>query len=101
MEQPTGCVAQSGPTFIYICNQVSEDPSRDPGERLNYFKKTPKRLKSTLSVDGSKYFCYHHTEADTIDTLDPDEFNRCVAAMAVMAYVVGRDAGDAAACGCR
>lgn len=41
-----------------------------------------------LRVDGSKYFWYHHTNADTIDKLDKDEFNRCVATMAVMAYVV-------------
>ena len=40
-----------------------------------------------LTVDGSKYFWYHHTEADTIDKLDPAEMARCVAAMAVMAYV--------------
>ena len=41
-----------------------------------------------LQVDGSKYFWYHHTDADTIDKLDPEEMARCVAAMAVMAYVV-------------
>ena len=41
-----------------------------------------------LSVDGSKYFWYHHTDADTIDKLDPADMARCVAAMAVMAYVV-------------
>tara|TARA_B100000614_G_scaffold259279_1_gene283500 strand:+ start:950 stop:2338 length:1389 start_codon:yes stop_codon:yes gene_type:complete len=41
-----------------------------------------------LKVDGSKYFWYHHTEADTFDKVDKDEFNRCVATMAVMAYVV-------------
>ncbi|MFQ5569115.1 MAG: M28 family metallopeptidase [Rhodothermales bacterium] len=41
-----------------------------------------------LSVDGSKYFWYHHTPADTIDKLDPHEFNLCVATLAVMAYVV-------------
>ena len=41
-----------------------------------------------LRVDGSKYFWYHHTEADTIDKLDPHEMNLCVAALAVMAYVV-------------
>ena len=40
-----------------------------------------------LSVDGSRYFWYHHTEADTIDKLDPREMNLCIAALAVMAYV--------------
>lgn len=41
-----------------------------------------------LVVDGTEYFWYHHTEADTLDKLDIDEFNLCVATMAVMAYVV-------------
>jgi carboxypeptidase Q len=41
-----------------------------------------------LNVEGERYFWYHHTDADTLDKLDPDELARCVAAMAVMAYVV-------------
>jgi carboxypeptidase Q len=41
-----------------------------------------------LDVDGTRYFWYHHTDADTIDKLDPREIGLCVAAMAVMAYVV-------------
>ena len=41
-----------------------------------------------LEVEREKYFWFHHTDADTIDKLDPAEFNRCVAAMAVMAYVI-------------
>ena len=41
-----------------------------------------------LRVEGNKYFWYHHTNADTWDKLDLDEFNRCVATMAIMAYVV-------------
>jgi carboxypeptidase Q len=41
-----------------------------------------------LDVDGSRYFWYHHSEGDTLDKLDPVELARCVAAMAVMAYVV-------------
>ncbi|NND72435.1 MAG: M20/M25/M40 family metallo-hydrolase [Rhodothermales bacterium] len=40
-----------------------------------------------LRVDGTEYFWYHHTEADTMDKLDPHEINLCVATMAVMAYV--------------
>jgi carboxypeptidase Q len=40
-----------------------------------------------LRVDGPKYFWFHHTEADTMDKLSRDEFNLCVAALAVMSYV--------------
>ncbi len=40
-----------------------------------------------LVVDGSRYFWYHHTAADTIDKLSAEEYNKCIAAMAVMAYV--------------
>ena len=42
----------------------------------------------SLDVDGSKYFLIHHTQADTIDKIDPDEMAKCAAAIAVMAYVV-------------
>jgi carboxypeptidase Q len=41
-----------------------------------------------LRVDGERYFWYHHSEADTLDKLDPRELAECVAALAVMAYVV-------------
>ncbi|MEZ4589347.1 MAG: M28 family metallopeptidase [Gemmatimonadales bacterium] len=43
------------------------------------------------NVDGSKYFWYHHTEADNVDKLDPREVAMNVAAMAVMAYVVAEE----------
>ena len=41
-----------------------------------------------LHVDGTRYFWYHHTNADTPDKLDPRDVARCVAVMAVYAYVV-------------
>ena len=41
-----------------------------------------------LTVDGTRYFWYHHTDADTVDKLDPHEVALCVATMAVMAYVI-------------
>ncbi len=40
-----------------------------------------------LIVDNSRYFWYHHTEADMLDKLDVDEFNLSVAALAVASYV--------------
>jgi len=42
----------------------------------------------SLNVEGSKYFWYHHTDADTFDKVDYHEFTKCVAAMAIMAFVV-------------
>ena len=41
-----------------------------------------------LDVEQEKYFWYHHSSADTLDKLDPADVARCVAAMAVAAYVV-------------
>ena len=40
-----------------------------------------------LLTDADRYFWYHHTDADTVDKLDPQELARCAAAMAIMAYV--------------
>ena len=41
-----------------------------------------------LTVESEKYFWYHHTAADTWDKLNIQEFNQCVASMAVMSFVV-------------
>lgn len=45
------------------------------------------------NVDGTRYFWYHHTHADTVDKLDPREVAMNVAAMAVMAYVIAEMPG--------
>ncbi len=42
----------------------------------------------SLDVDGTHYFDIHHTHADTMDKVNPQELAACVAALAVMAYVV-------------
>lgn len=41
-----------------------------------------------LNVDGARYFDIHHTHADTLDKVDPQDLALCVAAMAVLAYTV-------------
>jgi carboxypeptidase Q len=41
-----------------------------------------------LNVDGARYFDIHHTHADTLDKIDPQDLAHCVAAMAVLAYAV-------------
>ena len=42
----------------------------------------------SLNVESSKYFWYHHTAADTFDKVDFYDFNKCIAAMAIMAFVI-------------
>ncbi len=38
--------------------------------------------------DGRKYFDYHHTAADTLDKVDPQELRENAAAMAVLGYAL-------------
>ncbi|HEU4642409.1 MAG TPA: peptidase M28 family protein, partial [Gemmatimonadaceae bacterium] len=40
---------------------------------------------AALDIDGSRYFWYHHSEADTIDKLDAHEMALCVATMGAIA----------------
>jgi carboxypeptidase Q len=42
----------------------------------------------SLEVDTSTYFAIHHTQADTVDKIDPAEMAKCAAAVTVMAYVI-------------
>lgn len=48
-----------------------------------------------LRTVGTHYFDWHHTAADTIDKVDLNDFRHCVAAMAVMSYVLA-DAEESA-----
>jgi carboxypeptidase Q len=41
-----------------------------------------------LEPDGRHYFDFHHTEADTLDTVQPDDLRRNAAAIALLAYVL-------------
>lgn len=41
-----------------------------------------------LRTVGEKYFHWHHTHADTVDKVDLQDFRRCIAALAVMSYVL-------------
>jgi len=48
---------------------------------------------ATMDTDPSRYFWYHHSDADTIDKLDPADLARCVAVMATVAYTVATMTG--------
>ncbi len=40
------------------------------------------------NVEGSRYFDYHHSQADTIDKVNPEDLSRNVAALATVAYII-------------
>lgn len=41
-----------------------------------------------LLVDDTRYFWYHHTDADTMDKLKPEELAECIFSMGVLATIV-------------
>lgn len=41
-----------------------------------------------LMTEASKYFHYHHSPADTLDKIDPDEITRATAAFAAMTWML-------------
>jgi carboxypeptidase Q len=41
-----------------------------------------------LDVDDTKYFWYHHSSGDMMSVIGRDDFSRCIATMAVMAYIL-------------
>ncbi len=42
----------------------------------------------SLKVESEKYFWYHHSNSDTFDKVDFNEYARCIAALTIMCYVV-------------
>jgi carboxypeptidase Q len=42
-----------------------------------------------INTDQSRYFWYHHTDADTMDKLNPVDISKCVAVFAVLANAIG------------
>jgi carboxypeptidase Q len=42
----------------------------------------------SLNGDPGRYFLVHHTPADTVDRIDPQDVSRAIAAVAVVSYIV-------------
>jgi hypothetical protein len=42
----------------------------------------------SLNTVGERYFDWHHTQADTLDKVDPQDFRKAVALFGVMGYVL-------------
>jgi carboxypeptidase Q len=49
-----------------------------------------------LFTSQEHYFDWHHTQGDTLDKVDPQDLRRCIAALAVMTYVLADMSGQLA-----
>jgi carboxypeptidase Q len=47
----------------------------------------------SINTDQSRYFWYHHSEADTPEKIDPVDIAKCAAIMAVLANTIGNLTG--------
>jgi carboxypeptidase Q len=81
---------QTVKAIAMLLHGIAADAIADTGEGADIAPSVAegKIPAMSLDVDGSKYFLIHHTQADTIDKIDPEEMAKCAAAIAVMAYVV-------------
>jgi len=59
----------------------------DGGEDVDFLSQDGANIAG-LAVDYSKYFYWHHTNADTMDKLDPKDLRLSAATMAVYSYCV-------------
>jgi carboxypeptidase Q len=96
--QPRGVMFAGNDAATRVVRQIGELLKPIGADRVTQVKESPEADISPLvelgvpgiglDVDASRYFWYHHTDGDTLDKLDPAEMGRCVALMAVMAYVI-------------
>ena len=91
-----------------VCRQIAQLLTRIQATQLASFgggsdiepivKKGVASLSPTTS--GEHYFDWHHTQADTFDKINPEDFRKNVAVLAVLSYVLadmpGRLAGSVA-----
>ncbi|MBV9679381.1 MAG: M20/M25/M40 family metallo-hydrolase [Acidobacteriaceae bacterium] len=94
---------------MQVCQQIGQLLSRIQANQVNaggggsdieplVTKGVPSLSPTTT---GEHYFDWHHTQADTLDKVNPEDFRKNVAVLAVLAYVLadmpGRLAGTAGA----
>ena len=76
---------------LYKAAQMTVRPGRSAPD-VGHFKKHGVPVIG-LYTHGEHYFDYHHTEADTVDKVDPEELTRSAAAMAGLAWMIAEMPG--------
>lgn len=57
------------------------------GVDISYLTRAGVPSLSLNTDDEGRYFLYHHGPADTVDKIDPKDFNECIAAIAIAVYI--------------
>ena len=91
---------------MQICEQIAQllapiqATQVNPGGGGSDIEPIANKGVPTLSptTTGEHYFDWHHTQADTVDKVNPEDFRKNIAVLAVLAYVLadmpGRLAGS-------
>jgi len=82
-----GCIVQEVLKLLAPLNATKFRSSDDVGSDIGYFIEQGVPGLS-LNTENSKYFYYHHSEADTMTVENPDELDMCTAVWAVASYVL-------------
>ena len=73
-------------SFAHLLKSVGADSVEASGPEADVWPLNTLGVPTiAINTDPTKYFWYHHTEADTIDKLDAREVQTCAAIMAVVA----------------
>jgi carboxypeptidase Q len=93
--RPLGLSLAAGKPGLEILRQIvaltaplgatAANDAGHPGADLRPLEGVP---EVAYDVEASHYFDYHHSQADTLDKVDPVDLRRNVAALAVAAYVL-------------
>ncbi len=102
--RPLGIGVSAGPGAVEFVRKlamplaaIAADEVKDGGGGADISPMLPGGVPQVaLRQDGTRYFDYHHTEADTLDKVDPHELAMNAAAMAVIAYGVADAEGTMA-----
>lgn len=78
--------------WSYLFEQIGADRIRAGGGGADISELTRRGVPSLgLSVDGHRYFDYHHSDSDTIDKVNERELELGAAVMALLAYVIAQE----------
>ena len=95
LDNPKGLIAQENLAhFFALMNRPGLDKIKSgwSGADISHIKHGELPLMG-LIVEGSTYFDYHHTHADTLDKVDPKDLTDCVATLAAISYLLAEIPG--------